>query len=121
MKKLLIILSVTLGLTTTAQAKRLWQCDMMEGQITRFEDKLVGLQADGSVVTFNCIKDLTKANVLNKDICVWKDDMDDLAVLIFEPSNKVPSKVSGFSIESEGTISEESGLGVIKLENCKEF
>ena len=56
-----LILSFALGLASTAQAKRLWQCDMMYSQIIRFEDKLVGLRADGSVITFNCIKDLTKA------------------------------------------------------------
>ena len=48
--------------------------------------------------------------------------MDDLGVLIFEPSNKVPSKVSVFKIEIEGTISEERDqMGVVKLENCEEF
>ena len=117
MKLTTLILSFTLGLTTTAQAKKLWQCDLIGGEVVRFEDKLVALEKDGTARTFNCNTD----NVINKDICVTKVDFDNqsfLFFLIFEPSNKVPSKVSFFHIESEETI---DGMGIDELENCKEY
>ena len=117
MKLTTLILSFTLGLTTTAQAKRLWQCDAPGTQLARFEDKLVALEKDGTARTFNCNTD----NVINKDICVTKVDFDNqsfLFFLIFEPSNKVPSKVSYFDIDSEQTIDR---MGISELENCKEY
>ena len=61
MKKLLLIMAITLGFTTPISAKMLWECSILEagetvGRITRFEDTLVLMAFNGETYQHSCIK-----------------------------------------------------------------
>ena len=63
MKKLLFILLLTLGLATAANAKKLWECDVIvDGNITsdliRYTGKVVEIWEDGTVYEYFCKSDV---------------------------------------------------------------
>ena len=77
MRILILLLSVTLGLTTTAQAKKLWECraDIFgDGALFRFtntnEDKLVHMSDVGDITEFLCNLEPLDTTEDNPEVCI---------------------------------------------------
>lgn len=126
MKKLLIILSLTFGLTTAAQAKILWECTATVDKnnaykVIRFKDTVVEMWNGGEIYTYFCNTDKNLSDIVTKEICVSKDD-EFLNLMIFDERNGVPSSYSYTYLDtSENGYKEVEPVFPQKLEDCKEY
>ena len=77
MKKLLLILSVTLGLTSTVSANAVYECSLFaEGQpyaqMIKYENKFVEIFPTGEVEEFFCTS--LPFNYTDKPVCISRKD-----------------------------------------------
>ena len=125
MKRILIILSFTLGLTTAAQANKLWECsvpayeDDIGAQLIRFEDRVVEMWDDGAVYIYECNTDEITDDDVKKEICIRRDD-NFLQLAIFDEVGRVPSTYTFFEVLFEKKINVLQPF-TIKLFDCKEY
>ena len=99
MKQLILIFLFTLGLTTAAQAKKLWECEDISGEdrstVTRFktalEDKIVVMSDSGSVRQYHCNQDPYMDNEVNKkEFCVYEDAENKKSLMLWVKNKQSP-------------------------------
>ena len=77
MKKLLLILSITLGLTYTANANAVYECSLLDegqpyAQMIKYENKFVEIFPTGEVEEFFCTS--LPFNYTEKPVCISRKD-----------------------------------------------
>ena len=77
MKKLLLILSITLGLTYTANANAVYECSLLDegqpyAQMIKYENKFVEIFPIGEVEEFFCTS--LPFNYTEKPVCISRKD-----------------------------------------------
>ena len=77
MKKLLLILSITLGLTYTANANAVYECSLLDegqpyAQIIKYENKFVEIFPTGEVEEFFCTS--LPFNYTERPVCISRKD-----------------------------------------------
>ena len=77
MKKLLLILSITLGLTTAASANAVYECSLLDegqpyAQMIKYENKFVEIFPTGEVEEFFCTS--LPFNYTERPVCISRKD-----------------------------------------------
>jgi hypothetical protein len=77
MKKLLLILSITLGLTYTANANAIYECSLLDegqpyAQMIKYENKFVEIFPTGEVEEFFCTS--LPFNYTERPVCISRKD-----------------------------------------------
>ena len=77
MKKLLLILSITLGLTYTADANAIYECSLLDegqpyAQMIKYENKFVEIFPTGEVEEFFCTS--LPFNYTERPVCISRKD-----------------------------------------------
>ena len=77
MKKLLLILSITLGLTYTANANAVYECSLLDegqpyAQMIKYENKFVEIFPTGEVEEFFCTS--LPFNYTERPVCISRKD-----------------------------------------------
>ena len=77
MKKLIIILSITLGLTCSASANAVYECSLLEegqpyAQMIKYENKFVEIFPTGEVEEFFCTS--LPFNYTERTVCISRKD-----------------------------------------------
>ncbi len=77
MKKLLLILSITLGLTFTANANAVYECSLLDegqpyAQMIKYENKFVEIFPTGEVEEFFCTS--LPFNYTERPVCISRKD-----------------------------------------------
>ena len=77
MKKLLLILSITLGLTYTANANAVYECSLLDegqpyAQMIKYENKFVEIFPTGEVEEFFCTS--LPFNYTQRPVCISRKD-----------------------------------------------
>jgi hypothetical protein len=77
MKKLLLILSITLGLTYTANANAVYECSLLDegqtyAQIIKYKNKFVEIFPTGEVEEFFCTS--LPFNYTERPVCISRKD-----------------------------------------------
>ena len=77
MKKLLLILSVTLGLTSTVSANAVYECSLLDegqhyAQMIKYENKFVEIFPTGEVEEFFCTS--LPFNYTEQPVCISRKD-----------------------------------------------
>jgi hypothetical protein len=126
MKQLIYILSFFLGLTTTVQANKLWECDVViDGKITsdliRYTSKVVEIWEDGEVYEYFCKSDVERKNDVTKEACIRKDE-DVYTIAIFDLVEGGPSSFSTYDLYTDGEkYKNYEPVFTDKLINCKVY
>ena len=126
MKQLLLILAVTLGLATAANAKKLWECDVIvDGNITsdliRYTGKVVEIWEDGTVYEYFCKSDVERKNDIIQEACIRKGK-EMFTIAIFDLVDGAPASFSTYDlfIEAEKYKNYEP-VYTDKLVNCQVY
>jgi hypothetical protein len=106
MKQLIYILSFFLGLSTTVQANKLWECDVViDGKITsdliRYTSKVVEIWEDGEVYEYFCKSAVERKRDVTKEACIRKDE-DVYTIAIFDLVEGAPSSFSTYDLYTDG-------------------
>ena len=126
MQKLLLIFGLSLGLATTVQANKLWECDVViDGKITsdliRYTSKVVEIWEDGEVYEYFCKSDVERKNDVTKEACIRKDK-DVYTIAIFDLVEGTPSSISTYDLYTEGEkYKNYEPVFTDKLINCKVY
>ena len=126
MKQLIYILSFSLGLTTTVQANKLWECDVViDGKITsdliRYTSKIVEIWEDGEVYIYFCKSDVERKNDVTKEACIRKGK-DVYTIAIFDLVEGTPSSISTYDLYTDGEkYKNYEPVFTDKLTNCKVY
>ena len=126
MKKLLLILGLSLGLATAVQANKLWECDVViDGKITsdliRYTSKVVEIWEDGEVYEYFCKSDVERKYDVTKEACIRKDK-DVYTIAIFDLVEGTPSSISTYDLYTDGEkYKNYEPVFTDKLINCKVY
>ena len=113
MKKLLLIMAITLGCTTPISAKMLWECSMLAegetvGRVTRFKDTLILMGFNGETYQHSCIEAEFNFSK-NLDVCIHEpaenspagveNGLQSYAFAIFNMENGLPTTFDWLGVD----------------------
>ena len=129
MKKLLIILLITLGFTSTASASAMYECSLLDegkpyAQMIKYENKFVEIFPTGEVEEFFCTS--LPYNYTERPVCISRKDglqKDDyiytLVTLAME--NNFPISLTYNSIADDDKNWKNPISQSTQVKNCKAF
>ena len=129
MKKLLLILSITLGLTYTANANAVYECSLLDegqpyAQMIKYENKFVEIFPTGEVEEFFCTS--LPFNYTEKPVCISrKDGIQEndyiYTVVTLDMKNDFPISLTYNSIADDEKNWKNPISQTTQVKNCKAF
>ena len=129
MKKLLLILSITLGLTYTANANAVYECSLLDegqpyAQMIKYENKFVEIFPTGEVEEFFCTS--LPFNYTERPVCISRKDgfqENDYiyTVVTLNMNNDFPISLTYNSIADDEKNWKNPISQATQVKNCKAF
>ena len=129
MKKLLLILSITLGLTYTANANAVYECSLLDegqpyAQMIKYENKFVEIFPTGEVEEFFCTS--LPFNYTERPVCISrKDGIQEndyiYTVVSLDMKNDFPISLTYNSIADDEKNWKNPISQTTQVKNCKAF
>ena len=129
MKKLLLILSITLGLTYTANANAVYECSLLDegqpyAQMIKYENKFVEIFPTGEVEEFFCTS--LPFNYTERPVCISrKDGIQEndyiYTVVTIDMKNDFPISLTYNSIADDEKNWKNPISQTTQVKNCKAF
>jgi hypothetical protein len=129
MKKLLLILSITLGLTYTANANAVYECSLLDegqpyAQMIKYENKFVEIFPTGEVEEFFCTS--LPFNYTERPVCISrKDGIQEndyiYTVVTLDMKNDFPISLTYNSIPDDEKNWKSPISQTTQVKNCKAF
>ena len=129
MKKLLLILSITLGLTYTANANAVYECSLLDegqpyAQMIKYENKFVEIFPTGEVEEFFCTS--LPFNYTQRPVCISrKDGIQEndyiYTVVTLDMKNDFPISLTYNSIADDEKNWKNPISQTTQVKNCKAF
>ena len=129
MKKLLLILSTTLGLTCAANANAVYECSLLEegqpyAQMIKYENKFVEIFQTGEVEEFFCTS--LPFNYTERPVCISRKDgiqKDDYiyTLVTLEMKNDFPVSLTYNSIADDEQNWKSPISQTTQVTSCKAF
>ena len=129
MKKLLLILSITLGLTYTANANAVYECSLLDegqryAQMIKYENKFVEIFPTGEVEEFFCTS--LPFNYTERPVCISrKDGIQEndyiYTVVTLDMKNDFPISLTYNSIADDEKNWKNPISQTTQVKNCKAF
>ena len=129
MKKLLLILSITLGLTYTANANAVYECSLLDegqpyAQIIKYENKFVEIFPTGEVEEFFCTS--LPFNYTQRPVCISrKDGIQEndyiYTVVTLDMKNDFPISLTYNSIADDEKNWKNPISQTTQVKDCKAF
>ncbi len=129
MKKLLLILSITLGLTTAASANAVYECSLLEegqpyAQMIKYENKFVEIFPTGEVEEFFCTS--LPFNYTERPVCISRKDgiqKDDYiyTLVTLDMENDFPVSLTYNSIADDEQNWKSPISQTTQVNGCKAF
>ena len=129
MKKLLLILSITLGLTYTANANAVYECSLLDegqpyAQMIKYENKFVEIFPTGEVEEFFCTS--LPFNYTERPVCISrKDGIQEndyiYTVVTLDMKNDFPISLTYNSIADDKKNWKNPISQTTQVKNCKAF
>ena len=129
MKKLLLILSITLGLTYTANANAVYECSLLDegqpyAQMIKFENKFVEIFPTGEVEEFFCTS--LPFNYTERLVCISrKDGIQEndyiYTVVTLDMKNDFPISLTYNSIADDEKNWKNPISQTTQVKDCKAF
>ena len=129
MKKLLLILSITLGLTYTANANAVYECSLLDegqpyAQMIKYENKFVEIFPTGEVEEFFCTS--LPFNYTERPVCISRKDgfqENDYiyTVVTLDMKNDFPISLTYNSIADDEKNWKNPISQTTQVKNCKAF
>ena len=129
MKKLLLILSITLGLTYTANANAVYECSLLDegqpyAQMIKYENKFVEIFPTGEVEEFFCTS--LPFNYTERPVCISrKDGIQEndyiYTVVTLNMKNNFPISLTYNSIADDEKNWKNPISQTTQVKNCKAF
>ena len=129
MKKLLLILSITLGLTYTANANAVYECSLLDegqpyAQMIKYENKFVEIFPTGEVEEFFCTS--LPFNYTERPVCISRKDgfqENDYiyTVVTLNMKNDFPISLTYNSIADDEKNWKNPISQTTQVKNCKAF
>ena len=129
MKKLLLILSITLGLTYTANANAVYECSLLDegqpyAQMIKYENKFVEIFPTGEVEEFFCTS--LPFNYTERPVCISrKDGIQEndyiYTVVTLNMKNDFPISLTYNSIADDEKNWKNPISQTTQVKNCKAF
>ena len=129
MKKLLLILSMTLGLTTTLSANAVYECSLLDegqpyAQMIKYENKFVEIFPTGEVEEFFCTS--LPFNYTEQPVCISRKDGlqegDYIYTLVtLNMKNEFPISLTYNSITDDHENWKNPISQSTEVKNCKAF
>ena len=129
MKKLLLILSITLGLTYTANANAVYECSLLDegrpyAQMIKYENKFVEIFPTGEVEEFFCTS--LPFNYTQRPVCISrKDGIQEndyiYTVVTLDMKNDFPISLTYNSIADDEKNWKNPISQTTQVKDCKAF
>ena len=129
MKKLLIILLITLGLTSTASANAMYECSLLDegkpyAQMIKYENKFVEIFPTGEVEEFFCTS--LPFNYTERPVCISRKDglqKDDYiyTLVTLDMENDFPVSLTYNSIADDEQNWKSPISQTTQVNGCKAF
>ena len=129
MKKLLLILSITLGLTYTANANAVYECSLLDegqpsAQMIKYENKFVEIFPTGEVEEFFCTS--LPFNYTERPVCISrKDGIQEndyiYTVVTLDMKNDFPISLTYNSIADDEKNWKNPISQTTQVKDCKAF
>ena len=129
MKKLLLILSITLGLTYTANANAVYECSLLDegqpyAQMIKYENKFVEIFPTGEVEEFFCTS--LPFNYTERPVCISrKDGIQEndyiYTVVTLDMKNDFPISLTYNSIADDEKNCKNPISQTTQVKDCKAF
>ena len=129
MKKLLLILSITLGLTYTANANAVYECSLLDegqpsAQMIKYENKFVEIFPTGEVEEFFCTS--LPFNYTERPVCLSrKDGIQEndyiYTVVTLDMKNDFPISLTYNSIADDEKNWKNPISQTTQVKDCKAF
>ena len=129
MKKLLLILSITLGLTYTANANAVYECSLLDegqpyAQMIKYENKFVEIFSTGEVEEFFCTS--LPFNYTERPVCISrKDGIQEndyiYTVVTLDMKNDFPISLTYNSIADDEKNWKNPISQTTQVKDCKAF
>ena len=129
MKKLLLILSITLGLTYTANANAVYECSLLDegqpyAQMIKYENKFVEIFPTGEVEEFFCTS--LPFNYTQSPVCISrKDGIQEndyiYTVVTLDMKNDFPISLTYNSIADDEKNWKNPISQTTQVKDCKAF
>ena len=129
MKKLLLILSITLGLTYTANANAVYECSLLDegqpyAQMIKYENKFVEIFPTGEVEEFFCTS--LHFNYTERPVCISrKDGIQEndyiYTVVTLDMKNDFPISLTYNSIADDEKNWKNPISQTTQVKDCKAF
>ena len=129
MKKLLLILSIILGLTYTANANAVYECSLLDegqpyAQMIKYENKFVEIFPTGEVEEFFCTS--LPFNYTERPVCISrKDGIQEndyiYTVVTLDMKNDFPISLTYNSIADDEKNWKNPISQTTQVKNCKAF
>ena len=129
MKKLLVILSVTLGLNSAASANAMYECSLLDAgkpyaQMIKYENKLVEIFPTGEVEEFFCTS--LPFNYTERPVCISRKDglqKDDYiyTLVTLDVENDFPISLTYNSIADDDKNWKNPISQTTQVKDCKAF
>jgi hypothetical protein len=129
MKKLLLILSITLGLTYTANANAVYECSLLDegqpyAQMIKYENKFVEIFPTGEVEEFFCTS--LPFNYTERPVCISrKDGIQEndyiYTVVTLDMKNDFPISLTYNSIPDDEKNWKSPISQTTQVKDCKAF
>ena len=129
MKKLLLILSIALGLTYTANANAVYECSLLDegqpyAQMIKYENKFVEIFPTGEVEEFFCTS--LPFNYTERPVCISrKDGIQEndyiYTVVTLDMKNDFPISLTYNSIADDEKNWKNPISQTTQVKNCKAF
>ena len=129
MKKLLLILSTTLGLTCAASANAVYECSLLEegqpyAQMIKYENKFVEIFPTGEVEEFFCTS--LPFNYTERPVCISRKDgiqKDDYiyTLVTLDMKNNFPVSLTYNSIADDEQNCKSPISQTTQVNGCKAF
>ena len=129
MKKLLLILLITFGLTSTANANAVYECSLLDegqpyAQMIKYENKFVEIFPTGEVEEFFCTS--LPFNYTERPVCISrKDGIQEndyiYTVVTLDMKNDFPISLTYNSIADDEKNWKNPISQTTQVKNCKAF
>ena len=129
MKKLLLILSITLGLTYTANANAVYECSLLDegqpyAQMIKYENKFVEIFPTGEVEEFFCTS--LPFNYTERPVCIsrkngFQENDYIYTVVTLDMKNNFPISLTYNSIADDEKNWKNPISQTTQVKDCKAF